>query len=241
MSTIAEALLAKRTEIASQGALLDQALTALSNKAAGSSEHALPSGYTAVPYIENTGTAYVNLKIPCKKKYLYAYKFTIGELYNDYNCWLGAKGTNHWYIAECTSAGTPYVGWASNAYTTYAQGNIIEGIFQQFSGPAQGGALFLPADGESIVSYSNSVYANLADEDNVFMHLFRRNDGNYPAKGKLHYLDLFEVTAGNGLSLVGRFHTCTRDSDDTAGIYSTFANEFLEPTGTLVAGTSGGN
>ena len=193
--------------------------------------HALPSEYQQVEYIENTGTSYINLKIPCYRKYVYEFKFVLGALNASYNCWLGAKSTYHWYIVECDSSGMPYVGWTANGFTTYTEGTALEGRMQQMSNSTYGGAYYVDVDNTRFSLYGVTSFKNCPDEPSVYVHLFNRgNDNAYPAKGKFYYLNLYENKAG-GLELIGKFYPCYRKSDNVIGVYSTYTDEFLTNSG----------
>lgn len=180
----------------------------------------LPSGYTEVEYVENTGTSYINTnfvpnqdtRILCTMQCVTSTNSTLH---------LGAGGwdktTGMWLTYERGITGTLHISWGNS--TTWAIYNNVHGDYDVHTYDWNKNQFYRD---ETLIG--SVTYTQFTCSDNLGIFATIQN-GASPTdvifKGKLYSFKIYDND-----TLVRDFIPCTRDSDSTAGVYDIVNDAF---------------
>lgn len=173
----------------------------------------LPSGYTEVEYVENTGTSYINTNfIPNQDTRILCTMQCVTSVNSTLHLGAGGwdKADGMWLTFERGITGTLHLSWGNK--TSWSIYNNVTGNYNVHTYDWNKNEFYMDD-----VLVGSVVYSSFTCSDNLGIFTTIQN-GASPTdvilKGKLFSFKIYD----NG-TLVRDFVPCTRDSDSKAGVY----------------------
>ena len=181
----------------------------------------LPTGYTALEYLESTGTQYIDTGIIVKATTLaeFEYQF-VGSAKNYVFGQVAGRGSS------IIGYRTDRIWWFRNTDLDLIDNNKHKVVFNQQDGKVYRDGVVLATRGAFGTQQSQTIL--------LFAEL---NDNNTINKGKVKIYN-FKLKEGSTPSVIQNLVPARRDSDGVLGMYDTVSNTFFtnKGTGEFIAG-----
>jgi len=175
----------------------------------------LPSGYTAVAYIEVGSTSGPKIDT--------GYNFTANSEFEIKAQYTNNPNSNSWLFGAYTSGKQTNVGFTNNVIYLQTGGHNVSKSFNTNEHVYKSTQSAFIIDG---ITQTSST-PNWSNTTTLTAKLFYINDGSYSNNCRVYYCKIWD----NG-TLVRNLVPCVRDSDDVVGLYDLANDVFYTNTGT---------